>query len=45
MEALLDTGARFPVWVGDVKELELLGAELLKRTVEYSGFGGVTITR
>ena len=41
--ALLDTGARFPVWAGDVKELELLGAEPLKRTVEYSGFGGVTV--
>ena len=41
--ALLDTGARFPVWAGDIEELELLGAELVKRQVEYSGFGGATI--
>ena len=40
---MLDTGERFPVWAGDVKELELLGAEPIKRTVEYSGFGGVTV--
>ena len=40
--ALLDTGARFPVWAGKIEELELLGAELVKRQVEYSGFGGTT---
>ena len=40
--ALLDTGARFPVWTGDVKELEMLGAEPIKRRIEYSGFGGAT---
>ena len=40
---LLDTGARFPVWTGSVDDLELLGAELVKREVGYSGFGGEVI--
>lgn len=40
MVALIDTGVRFPVWTGSVEDLELLGAELIKRRVEYSGFGG-----
>lgn len=42
IRALLDTGARFPVWAGDMRELELLGAKPVKRAVEYSGFGGKT---
>ena len=43
IRALLDTGARFPVWTGSVDDLELLGAELVKRGVGYSGFGGEVI--
>lgn len=43
LTALLDTGAYIPVWTDDEKILTLeLGAELVRRDVPLSGFGGCT---
>lgn len=38
--ALIDTGALFPIWTKDVRLLEALGAELVKKNVNFGGFGG-----
>lgn len=38
--ALMDTGALFPIWTKDVKLLKALGAELVKKNINFGGFGG-----
>ncbi len=41
LKALLDTGAYIPVWVGGESILsEGLGAELVKKHISFTGFGG-----
>lgn len=41
--AMFDTGAYFPVWTDDEDILvSVLGAKLVKRGVEFGGFGGMT---
>ena len=40
--ALIDTGAIIPVWTKDVELLKELGAQLVKKDVSFSGFGGET---
>lgn len=42
-DAMLDTGALFPVWVAEEKTLEKLGAELVKGSVKFGGFGGEAV--
>ncbi len=39
--ALIDTGALIPIWTKDVSVLEDLGAELVRKNVEFGGFGGI----
>lgn len=42
LTGLLDTGAYLPVWVDDEDILtDLMGAELIQKDVEFTGFGGV----
>ncbi|MCR5486873.1 MAG: hypothetical protein K6F35_05010 [Lachnospiraceae bacterium] len=42
LTGLLDTGAYLPVWVDDEDILtDIMGAELVQRDVEFTGFGGV----
>lgn len=42
LTALVDTGAYIPVWTDDEDILvSLLGAELVRKNVQISGFGGV----
>ena len=39
---MLDTGAYLPVWVDDEDILtDIMGAELMQKDVEFTGFGGV----
>ncbi|MDE6221426.1 MAG: hypothetical protein K2G51_13550, partial [Lachnospiraceae bacterium] len=41
LKALLDTGAYIPVWVGGERILsEALGAQLVKKHISFTGFGG-----
>mgnify|MGYP002510937677 CR=1 FL=1 len=41
LKALLDTGAYIPVWVGGEETLiGGLGAELVKKNISFTGFGG-----
>ena len=39
-DVMLDTGALFPVWVDEEAVLTELGAECVKDSVEFGGFGG-----
>ena len=42
LKALLDTGAYIPVWVGGETVLsEGLGAELVRKNISFTGFGGI----
>ncbi len=42
LTGLLDTGAYLPVWVDDEDILtDIMGAELVQKDVEFTGFGGV----
>ena len=40
--AMLDTGAIYPVWVRSEEILRELGAELVKKSVTFGGFGGIS---
>jgi hypothetical protein len=40
--ALIDTGALFPVWTKEEELLKALGANLVKKSLSFSGFGGST---
>ena len=42
-DVMLDTGALFPIWVAEEETLDKLGAECVKKTVEFGGFGGVAM--
>ena len=39
-DAMLDTGALFPIWIENEIGLKKLGAKLVSKNVEFSGFGG-----
>ena len=42
LKPLLDTGAYIPVWVGGETVLsEGLGAELVRKNISFTGFGGI----
>ena len=43
LRALLDTGAYIPIWFDDEEILtSVMGGTLIRRDVEFSGFGGTT---
>ena len=43
IDAMIDTGSLYPVWVADESILRIIGAELIRDDVGFSGFGGRVI--